>query len=324
MKLTCEIIKPWLVPYSEGTLRILRPLLHAAVRRHLKACAACRQDEVLLHRTARALRRYNESTSWTLWRNRGSSPVDIPLSSRVLQAIRNEQPEPAPQRRRPRYPVPAYATAVVLLCGFFAFLTQPSIARPWFAQYFLTHRQVAKAAKPASVTPPYPMHDPFVRPADNTAVALAPRASAAAVTHRHKAEIRVASWVATGAPYHAGAARPRPVSLANPAVQAQEAMTTAEIAERNRPHAAPAPGSNMTPTSGTIRWSPGMDSPTNTASVPAIPDAIGPTAASNPAPPALTVQTTPAIPTAQAASTPLPAKATQGGTSAPSSPAPGQ
>lgn len=237
MKLACEVIKVWLVPYSEGSLRAHRPYLHAMVRSHLRVCAACRQDEVLLHRTAMALRRHQSASVWALPRGRAKSPIDVPLSSRVLQAIRDERQQQPDRRELHKYPIPAYATAVGLLCIIFAILTQPTGARPWFARYLFAHPHVAQPAKPSPVNPPYPMHDPFALPAEISGPApiVANPQARSSDSRSAKSIARPAAWV----PAETGrSAKPAPIS--RPAavplfdIQAQEAMTAAEAAERNR------------------------------------------------------------------------------------------
>lgn len=247
MKIACELVKAWLVPYSEGTLRAHRPYLHAVVRRHLRVCPKCRQDEVLLHRTAMALRRHSRSPNWAL-RRRSKSSLDATLSSRILRAIRDQRPERAePPPPRPTYPIAAYATAVVLLSVVFAFLTQPTLARPWFSRYFLSsHPPVVRHVKAAPVVPPYPMHDPFV-PTFGSGVETAPETNSQVASTPARAWRGAKPSLQLAIETH-NRWRPRPALAVRPApvaaddLQAREAMTAAEAAERMRRLSLPAAG----------------------------------------------------------------------------------
>ena len=246
MKLACDLIKPWLVPYSEGTLRVHRPSLHAAVRRHLSGCDSCRQDEVLLHKTAMALRRHGQMSSpWIGRRGRPGFPPDVPLSRRVLQSVQVERSKlvcRASRTARRAYPVLAYATSVALLCTFFAFLTQPSIARPWLEHYFLARPHAAAIAKRSVKTPPYPMHDPFAIPAahpiDSAARLKAGGGDPFAPARQRSSlsKVRTASLSTTTGRASVGRTivYGRPIALGQNDLQAREAMTTAEQAEDNR------------------------------------------------------------------------------------------
>ena len=155
MKLSCLILRPWLIPYTNGTLETDRPALATRIGHHIADCGQCRTEATRLESNDAILRGYAARSRGrqddVLSGSRGKTMT--PLSSRVLASIQSDEKLHSSNRWSPNGL--SFATAALGVAVFVSVINPQSGVFAMIHNFLVPPTHVVKEGPKPQPFPPF-------------------------------------------------------------------------------------------------------------------------------------------------------------------------